>query len=311
MWSVSEHKAFRRCQRQWYFKNRFASPKATKVPEKREAYILGTLQTISAWRGQVVDSVVETVVVPALREHQPLYLRQVLAAARRIFDQQLAFAQKHQVRTPNMVKGRFGTTFAALLCVEEGQSIEETEILNAWEEVERAIRNLFAMKSLRAKLRSAQRLFAQSTLWHELNGQKIKAIPDLVAFFADEAPLIIDWKVHHAGMRDSRFQLETYALAISRSNGSAGAKAFAPTDIRLAEVQLLTNQVKHYRLTAERALQVENEILASISDIEIATDGRERDELNPLDLLPAWYPETCAGCGFKKLCWEPEHYDRN
>ena len=61
IWSISESKTFKRCQRQWYFKNCVASALAKKDPIRREAYLLSKLQTISGWRGQIVDSVLSEI----------------------------------------------------------------------------------------------------------------------------------------------------------------------------------------------------------------------------------------------------------
>lgn len=310
MWSVSEAKTFRRCQRQWYFKHRLASPIATKQADKREAYLLGTLQSVAAWRGQVVDTVVEHVIVPALKQRRDVDLVSALREARLVFDRQLAFARASRARESGMTKEKAGLDFAALLAVEETGTVAEGEVDEAWQEVEQALRNFYKMESLWKKLHRARRLIAQQTVWLELCGHKIRAIPDLVAFFNDEAPLIIDWKVHYAGIRDSAFQLETYGVALARSSVDRDRK-WAETDVRLAEVQLLTGQVRHYRLTEHRVVEVEDEILASIAEIELSTDGKKRDDISPLDFPAARYAETCAGCGFKKLCWSPAHENRN
>jgi CRISPR/Cas system-associated exonuclease Cas4 (RecB family) len=311
MWSVSEAKTFRRCPRQWYFKHRLASPKATRQAEKRAAYLLGSLQSVAAWRGQVVDTVVEHVIVPGLVGKRLIPLRDLLIEARSIFDRQLAFARASRAREAGMTKTKAGIAFAALLVVEETGDIPEADVVEAWADVENAMRNLHGRESLWKKLLAARRLLPQHTIWHELCGHKIRAIPDLIAFFQREAPLIIDWKVHYAGIRDSEFQLETYALALARSESVDRDRQWKETDIRLAEVQLLTGQVRHYRLTQEKVSAVEDEILASISEIELGLNGKDRDDLNHLDLPATRYAENCLACGFKKLCWSNENDNRN
>ena len=65
-WSISESRTFKRCQRQWYYKNLLASPTA-KDPLRHTAYLLGKLQSISAWRGNLVDAVISETVLPAVR----------------------------------------------------------------------------------------------------------------------------------------------------------------------------------------------------------------------------------------------------
>jgi hypothetical protein len=311
MWSVSEAKTFKRCPRQWFFKHRLASAKATKQTEKRDAYLLGALQSVAAWRGQVVDKVLEKVVVPGLMERQIIPYNHVLIEARSIFDQQLAFARAQRYREPGMSKTKAGIAFAALLVIEELGDISESEVASAWEDIERAIRTLYANTRLWQKLLTARRVLAQRTLWHRLCDHQLRAVPDVIAFFNNEAPLIIDWKVHYAGNRDSSFQLETYSLALARDGKVDRDRNWKETDIRLAEIQLLTGQVRHYKLTADRIPEVENKILASIAEIELCTDGQRREDLNPLTLPVARYAETCAACGFKKLCWSEPYDHRN
>ncbi len=61
-WSYSASRSFRQCQRQWFFKNVAASPTA-KDPFRKRAYLLGKLQSISAWRGRVVDEVISKTLI--------------------------------------------------------------------------------------------------------------------------------------------------------------------------------------------------------------------------------------------------------
>ena len=73
-WSLSGSKTFRRCQRQWFYKNCVANG-VTKDPVRRNIYLLGKLQTIAGWRGSIVDHAIEMGVVPALQIRPPSRLR--------------------------------------------------------------------------------------------------------------------------------------------------------------------------------------------------------------------------------------------
>jgi hypothetical protein len=63
---------------------------------------------VSAWRGQIVDTVVEQVMVPALNQGKPLMLNHVIDAARVLFDKQLAFGRQHGLREPGLPLRRPG-----------------------------------------------------------------------------------------------------------------------------------------------------------------------------------------------------------
>jgi hypothetical protein len=312
MWSISEAKTFRRCQRQWYYRYRFGAALAKKVPARREAYVLGSLQTISAWRGQLVDQVIEHFIVPALNRREEFYLSDALAYARNLFDRQLAFARDHQVRRPNMTKDGAGLDFAALLTVEQGLGVVQADLDKAWEEITAALRNLFAhMEEIKDDLKRGRRRVAQPKLFFEVAGVKAKAIPDLVVYFNDEPPMIVDWKVHYFGVQEARLQLATYALALVRSgraeHGRSGDTPWRETDIVLIEAQLLNRQLRRHALTAEDVLSLENEIAQSSLEMDYACGGTQRDDLQPEQFLRTTYLENCERCGFHPLCWKDAH----
>jgi hypothetical protein len=64
-WSYSASRSFRECQRQWFFKNIVASARATE-PFRRRVYLLSKLQSVSAWRGKIVDNVISKTLIPGL-----------------------------------------------------------------------------------------------------------------------------------------------------------------------------------------------------------------------------------------------------
>jgi hypothetical protein len=318
MWSISEAKTFRRCQRQWYYKYRFASAVATRNELKREAHVLGTLQTISAWRGHIVDKTIETFVVPTLNGNRDFWLRDLLAHARQLFERQLAFGLAHRVREKGMTKEKANGEFAAFLAVENGGPISDEEKKEAWADVQAALRNFFhRMGALRGDLKRARRRQSQPKIYFEIGEAKVKAIPDLVLFFDDEAPMIVDWKVHYFGVHESRFQLAGYALALVRSGMANSGRMpettpWTETDIRLVEAQLLTCDARTYQLTDDEVLATENEILQSMLEMDYASDGKERDELDPAEFPRTENTNTCQGCGFYRLCWKETHAnDRN
>lgn len=312
MWTVSEAKLFRRCQKQWFYKNRFGSALATKVPARREAFVLGTFQTVEQWRGQLVDNVIEEVVVDALNKRRPLTLTELLGEADRLFDLQLAFARANRTREPGMTKTAAGTSFAALLSVEEEGGIAEADVMRARTEVHRALTNLTQIPGLRDELRSARRVVAQNTFHFKFRGEPVGVIPDLVAFYHDRPPLIIDWKVHFFGLRDARVQLLIYALGLIRS-GKAGAgaeRAWTEGDIRTMEVQLLTGVVRRFTLDAVAVAEMEEYMFSSMRAIAKAGGDKEWDQIDLSELTGILSEDGCTTCGFKPICWKEHHENR-
>jgi len=309
MWSFSSSRMFGKCQRAWFYKNHVANANATKNLLQREAYILSKLQSVSAWRGKIVEHVIEVRIVPALVKGWDINRDAILKYARLLFDTQLEFAKLNRVREPGMTQSKAGESFAALYQVEYGAGISKGDIKRAWEEVEQALLNLLAMNELLNELRRAERLIAQRSLTFSIFQTKVRAVPDLIAFFRDEPPLIVDWKVHVFGTRDYRLQLATYAIALLRCCPPHRdfPQSLAPhraEDVRLLEAPLLTKVLRHYKLTERDIAATESHIIESSMEMNLAMGDGIVKSLDAFDYPVAEYSETCETCSFRNPCWE-------
>jgi hypothetical protein len=308
MWSFSNGRLFDKCQRAWFYKTHVANANATKNPLQREAYILSKLQTVWGWRGKIVDHVITERIVPALQNPRALNPDTILEYALLIHRKQSEFALLNRVREPGMSQTKGGEAFAAYYAVEYGNGVSSEELAHAWEEIEQAVRNLLSMAELLNDLRRAEKLIPQRSLTFSVFQTKAKAVPDLIAFFPNEPPLIVDWKVHTFGDRDYRLQLAAYAVALARSKPHqdfpVGRSVYAPEDIRLIEAQLLTNVVRPYRLTGQDVDSVESRIVESSMEMSLAAGENAMKVLDPFDYPAAEYPEACEKCLFRKLCWK-------
>jgi hypothetical protein len=309
VWSFSQSRAFDRCQRGWFYDAIYGNGVA-KDKDRHEIYLLSKLQSISAWRGSIVDKAIETSLVPALKNGRPGQLRQTVARAKQLFDAQRAFALRHGLRDDGLKPSKAGDDFAAFLAVERGEQISDDVFEKAWREIERALNNLFGMTDLLDDLRRAEFLMAQRALQFKHGEVTVKAVPDLVAFYRGRPPLIVDWKVHLFGSRDYWLQLATYALALARCSPHRDfPRSFIdpkPTAMRLVEAQLLTNSVREHEFDADDVMVVEDYIAASAERMAMAVDGRKSVELSASDFPVAIYPDSCEGCPFRKPCWEAQ-----
>jgi hypothetical protein len=300
IWSVSDDKTFRRCQRQLYYRKFFANSRS-QDPQRREAFRLKRLTSLYAWRGKLVDEVISSLIVPAVSKKRTIKLREVRDQARRAFDQQWKIASGQVA----------GTDSAALALhrVEYGPPVTEEELKNLWSEIEEAFRNLFHMRELADVLKSAHYVIAQRSLCFPIDSElSVRAVPDLIAFYGMNPPVIVDWKVKTEGIQDAWLQLAIYAMALRRcvphKDFPSSLHDWLETDIRIYEVQLLTNQVRTHVLLPEEVLSVENRIAGSAEEIQMVIDGRDFDDLTPTDFKPAYMAETCQSCAFRPLCWE-------
>jgi hypothetical protein len=307
-WSFSHSKTFRKCQLQWYLATHFACANAKKNPLQREAYLLSKLQSVFAWRGGLVDTIISDKVVPALSSNSAVGVEQALAWARRLFDEQLAFAQTRRWREDGMTVDKASGAYAALHGVEYGYDISE-EIDQAWKDVKSALGNLLRMGELMAELKTAVRLIPQRNLSFDLFGVTVKARPDLIAFFDDRPPLIVDWKVHTYAQHDYRLQLAVYALVLKNSKAHSDfdfplhMSPYSITDIRLLEAQLLTGYMREYQLSDGDIDDVENYIGASSAQMLLLSEADAGEEVFP-ELGIAAHPEICQRCNFRRFCWE-------
>lgn len=306
-WSISESRTFKRCQRQWFFKNLLGNAVA-KDPTRREAYLLGKLQTVSAWRGNIVDSVVSDLVVPAIQYRRTVSLEQAVAHARNLFDTQLAFARRHPLRDKGLSPAKLEGEFAAFYAIEYGTGVSDEELDRAWQEIETALGNLFALTELFAELREATLLCPQRALQFSHSGMTVRAVPDVVVFFRDKSPLIVDWKVHAFGLHEAWLQLATYAVALVRCNPHkdfpGNLSRWRASDVRLTEVQLLTNRLRHYTLGEDDEDLVDGYIAESVTQMLCATEGKKGKDLLATDFPTTSSPDACQRCPYRKLCWE-------
>lgn len=310
IWSFSDGRTFRRCQRQWYFKKALASATA-RDPLRREAYLLGKLSSIHGWRGRVVDQVIERSIIPALRAKTQVTLKEALKAADTLFDTQLAFALAHKVMQPNFKKSEHEHDFAAFFEVEYGMTPSKEDLNKARGEVHEALSNLFQsgqFADLRGKIKTANALETQCPISFSYMGATVRGVPDLICLFRSEPPLIIDWKVHHFGIHDYYQQLVAYAIILIRSGEHKSLpramRNCNPHEVRLHECQLLRNEAREHVIDQDDIDVVEERMAAEITEMLSAVDGRDNKDLSPEDFPTTSWAGACANCNYQKLCIE-------
>lgn len=310
IWSFSEGRLFKKCQRQWYFAKRLASATA-KDPLRREAYLLSKLSSIHAWRGKIVDQVIEKAVIPSIHSKNTITLQSAIKVADKLFDTQLDFALKHRVMEPGFKVSAHEDDLAAFFGVEYGTPPTQDEIAKARAEVHSALTNLFRseeFKTVREAIKSAFRLAAQCPITFKFAGATVRAVPDLICLFRNAQPLVIDWKVHHFGIHDYYQQLVAYAITLTRLSDHKGLpvelRDYPAHFVNLIECQLLTNEARPHTISEEDVEAVEDRMASEIRSMLLAVDGRENTELKAKDFPTTSWLGACATCNYKKLCWE-------
>ncbi|EHK54855.1 PD-(D/E)XK nuclease family protein [Allomesorhizobium alhagi] len=305
-WSYSGGRSFRGCQRQWYYRNIVGVGQA-KAPERRRVHLLGKTDSISGWRGRLVDTLIsdEIVARPSQGREFPSF-KDIISIAEQRFQRQLAFARTNSVNNIDI-----DTKHPDFALFRDDDVISEDDFSRAWEEVQRALRTLYQSDVVKQVIKDADLLVAQRSLQFKIMDDiTVVAIPDLVAFELGCQPTIIDWKVHAHGTHDAWLQLATYALAIERCTPHRDWSDFfekierTASNIRLIEVQLLTGAVRAHRLTEDDFAAAEEFLESTAYEMACLVDGRKFDEFNVEEFLQARSPEACDACSYRPLCRE-------
>jgi len=273
-WSFSQHGAFHRCQRQWFYRYVYASAVANDE-RRRDAHRLSKLVNMKAWRGKVVDDVISKAVIPSVGQRKELDLRRARQMAWNIFCSQKQMGLDGWVRNTGDFRG--------FLEVEQGSPPTQKAFDQAWSEIDCALHSFYRNDYILNTLREASTHRTQRRIPFCCNGTNLIAVPDVICFYSDRNPFIIDWKVQSNPIGNYWMQLATYALALvtckPHKDWPSLPQALQASDIKLAEVQLLTGTVREHTLSDDDIEELQEIITCSATEMSLARRG-----LSPKDL---------------------------
>ena len=307
-WSITKSKMFSQCPRKWYYYEIMANARA-RDPLRREAYLLKQLQSLYAWRGSLVDSVIEKFIVPRMKSNNFPSEDDVISFSMSLMDKQLEFGKAKKHRCPNITKSNVGDAYCAFYDLEYNGGLDEDTLQEAREDIIVSLRNLVSSDFLRQIIESSSFFAAQRSLVFGFENMTISCTPDLITFFPDQSPLITDWKVHTFANAHSWLQLGVYAFALSKIKPHKDfpkdiqIQLGNPTKTRLVEYQLLKNQQRAYSVSSEDIADIEDYIFRSCRQMSMLVNGQKYNELDVNQFQTARSPEICGRCQFKRLCW--------
>jgi hypothetical protein len=311
IWSVSKGKMFNQCQRKWFYYEKIASA-TSNDPLRKEAHLLKQLQSISAWRGSLVDSVIAEKVLPSLRNHIVPGKDEIFSFADELIHKQLQFGCEVKHREEGLTKSSTGNTYCAFYDLEYNNGLNDDSLDTAKREIKKALSNLLDSNLIQKIAKENEYVISQRSLRFHLAGIPVTSTPDMVVFFLEQPPQIIDWKVHAFGNSDAWLQLGTYSLALSRVNPhkdfpeSFKTYINKPESYKLLEYQLLKNVQRHYSLNHADILDIEDHIFLSASQMKNMLNEKKSNELDFSLFKTAYRPQICGRCQFKKLCGTQE-----
>jgi len=168
-----------------------------------------------------------------------------------------------------------------------------------------SLKNLLQSDLMKILLDKDTSLFAQKILNYRFNNVNIISRPDLIVYFKNDPPMIIDWKVYLYRNNDARMQLGTYAIALTEcvSFDPFQKPIEDPTKIKLIEYQLLKNFQKYYLLTYSDISDITNYIQSSSNDMIKLKNNNRYHEIVIDQFKTVNNPELCKYCSFKTLCY--------
>ena len=302
-WSYTKSKIFLNCQRRWFFNEYIASWNA-KDKFRKEAYILKQLYSIYAWRGKIVDDVIENMIVPELISHQIPKLSEVKNYAIDLMEKQYEFAINKNYRS-GITKKNAGNSFCALKEIEFNNNISNEEYSKIQNDILYSLKNLVKSNLIRDIAENSIKIVAQKRINHNFDDVNVICIPDLIVLYEHLPALIIDWKVHEYANTEARSQLLTYAYIYYNSKYDENIRNLSRIeDTRLIEYQLLKDYKWEYPIEPEDILEIEDYIFTTSTQMKKLINGRGYNKLELSQFNTAKAPRFCNNCNYKKLCWK-------
>ncbi|MFO8018980.1 MAG: PD-(D/E)XK nuclease family protein [Promethearchaeia archaeon] len=302
-WSISKAKLFLKCQRRWFYSEVMAS-KYSKDPDRYEAYILKQLGSINSWRGKLVDYIIEKHFIPHFNHGRIPSLNKIERIVSKLMKKQLTFAKRRKYRDRNLTKKKAGNSFLALREIENSGGLKIGDVKKTKKQVIKSLNNLLQSDLMDILLDPNSFLVAQKNLNYKFHDLNVISRPDLIIYFKDKPPLIIDWKVYYYSKENAWMQLGSYAIALTEC---VAVDAFQkqikdPKKINLIEYQLLRNIQKHYKLTSPDVRTIKNYIRTTSKAMVELVGNRKYHEIDFNQFKMTEKSEICKYCNFRPLC---------
>lgn len=284
-WSFSSDRCFRRCQRQFFFRD-IAAWHNAKEPLRHEAFVRKQLKSLELWRGLLVHLGIEKFVVPQLKQHQSINWKQVFDGTIAIAERQFKFSAGRRYRDRKLSKKKAGDDYCALLAHEFGETVSTDEL----EAVHGGIR------------RSFENLAGMDELWELIGGRQQYWVEIPIRVTYDDVRLEM-WLDLLMGGSDANLQTALYGWAMCRNEKWHVQRA---DDIELVEVQLGTAELIRHRCDQSTFDDLEDRIFRSVDEMRALCGEGKYDELDINDFGYARNPNNCAYCPFRDICTEPQ-----
>lgn len=297
-WSYSGHNTFRRCQRMYFFDSIMASHNA-KDERRRRAHVLSHLQHGEEWAGSLLHLGLADTFIPSLGGHSLIDRDSLKGHLASLAKQQYEFSEAKRYAVTS--KTAAGSSYCALFVHEYDQPVDKSSLLaEVASKAGTAIDNLYRAKELVNTLSESSWIRSEVPLsWKFSESVTVSGQLDVLAFKEGKS-LIVDWKTGDLGSSGA-VQMAIYARLFQNKWPD---KALDALDIY--EVNLLHNRIIVHKIRKPDLIRAEDFVYTSVSEIiQITQDHQYSSQVQRLpEYSLANSPNTCAHCGFRKLCEE-------
>lgn len=303
--SVSAHRTWSRCQRQFFIAQLMAHHMAKKDPLRKHAYFLKSrLQQVSWWPGKIVHKAIENWVLPEVRANRWPNTGQVILQAQDLAKKQFGFSQAKHYLTVSPEEA--GETFLILAQHYFDEPLEPDTLDRCLETISVALQNLLHSQTLSNFLIGRKWYQWERSLHFKVDGSSMRAVPDLLMPSNVQPGLdIVDWKVATSSS-NYHFQVAVYAHAVQETEWLAD---YARDGVRGYVINLLERDpgsalLNPYLIDDSVLASTVNAIYEKNEQINALIQGRKYDQLDIALFEYANSVGTCALCNWRELCVE-------
>jgi hypothetical protein len=264
--------------------------------------LLNQVKELSTWQGLVMHGGIARFAVPELGRVGRADWESVAARTADLARKQFAFSAERRHLEPGMSKSASDGEYCILAEHERGEEIPASQLDTLCQVVVDSVAGLGERQNVLVLVEGRGKYWAELSLSVPFDGARVSAWVDLLCFVGYGKPIIIDWKAEKEGAGgDHRLQLGLYGWAMCRSETW---QVSDPTSIRLAEVQLLRDELVEHRCDRGLLEEAEDFAYQSIAEISALCGDHKYASLNLSDFEFAQNPNSCQYCSMRPLCKE-------
>jgi hypothetical protein len=297
------------CERKWYFSHKYARFNSSNGDKKHAAYLKDAM-TLDEWKGTIVDMVISIFIHRENKyEYNPSFDDYVNEASK-LIKMQFGFAKSkgwEQIKAKSNLED--ANEYLVLKPMLLNLEINEDEKRRVWEEIKKALKIYYEDEDFQYKYsQTAIQHHTQYPLLIKRQNVTIEGKPDLLLFYNDHPPLIVDWKVYRDSTYSHKRQLMMYAYMLFNMNPlpekfPPNLREYDISQYRLCEYQLLTGKKRFYTIDEQDIHDASEFINEAVYKMKKKQCHLPPSKLSESMFNEAYSPMSCEDCNFRSICW--------